>query len=438
MKIEKNVGASDECNETILYTLRGSTAVKRIEVTLTRSESPKIRVGADFRIEWLASKKGYRLDKLLAPFHENFILGQISTDLICLSSDDSPLDKISSFLHLIAKLEEVEKNHFQFILKDLENFLPKVAVSLPLPKATYDERHSLMVRISGDLALVYASQGRFKKAVEAYKNIIKIAIKEKNYISAATSLNNLGNVYVELGHFVIARKDYQTALRIYQIAKQEEAKGQTDFLLKLSHFREANQLFLKGKQEEATKSYRLSGFPTTSEMYTKLSDIFYKNNMLFAAIEQHEVHLRMQLAEDSTSLHHNLACLYHAKVKLIKDWDKEGAAEAIKKAQEHFEAALKNAHPDICPEYANFILQISLQALLTASEKLLTPANKEEEEAEALSGTLAESTIPRPMLHSLGSSATAVTALEPARPALPEEESKQKPEGSNPPSPRRV
>jgi len=159
-------------------------------------------------------------------------------------------------------------------------------------KKVYDEDHSELASIYGDLGIVYADLGQYQTAIEFYTKSININKKVfgEEYSNLALTYSNVGLVYDKLGKYELAIEFYDKSIKIYK-----KCYGEDDAKLASIYCNYGLVSEKLGKNETSIEFYTKSMNilkkvyteepPELATTYINLGDVYANTGKLDIAIE---------------------------------------------------------------------------------------------------------------------------------------------------------
>ena len=96
--------------------------------------------------------------------------------------------------------------------------------ALRIKRAALGDVHPSVATTRNNMGNVYASQGRYAEALEAYEYALRIrrAALGDDHPELGSTRNNIGAVYFSQGRYAKALEAYEEALRIYSAVFRED------------------------------------------------------------------------------------------------------------------------------------------------------------------------------------------------------------------------
>ncbi|TKB95148.1 tetratricopeptide repeat-containing sensor histidine kinase [Pedobacter cryophilus] len=235
------------------------------------------------------------------------------------------------------------------------------------------------ITIYQNYGLEFSQSGDFKKSIECFNQVVKIARKKKSIEIIASAYNEIGNSYADMGENSKALKYYQEALKVL---------GDKDFALQAKINKNIGALFLSWKKLDQALNYyniaeelaiKVKDERTVADLANNKGTVYEQQNLFFKASESYQKALNFYLKENISDriclTYNNLAILYKVKKDFIKSaaYYKKSVEYADKANNKWLTAAIGNNLGNLLSEMGQY----------AESEQYLKKALKLENEIEA-------------------------------------------------------
>ncbi len=274
------------------------------------------------------------------------------------AQESIPLENIDSLIK--AALKHEKSGNFDSTLLYYQE-------ALRFAELFKDNKHSRIARLKADLGTILWRLGRNKEAkgylIEA---IDSFRMTKSDSFFLASTYNNLGNVWKDLGQYENAEKEYLTALEI-----REKKFGENDVQTASSYYDLGNFYWEIGKYDEALElinnAYKIfkskygEPHPTLSLCFDVMGNISYSRGDSHKAMEFYNASIRNH-TWGNTLGHIWLGYTYSNMGNIFGEW------EQYEKAYEYFDKSLHIRvkqlganHDEVAQSYINKAAACSLE-----------------------------------------------------------------------------